>query len=104
VSEVRLPAAVVCFAVSVLACWFGGFAKLGYHLALLSIAVFPGALGIPFKSAVLSLAISLFLARKNLRMHWEVALSMFVAVSLCYARWTWCVGVFSETLRNIGGR
>ena len=94
----RLPSAIVCLGIGVLACWFGGFAKLGYNYALFSNAVFSSAVLILVKSTALSLAISLFLARKNLRMYWEVTLGVFAAVSLCYARWGWHVGVFHNML------
>jgi hypothetical protein len=104
VSEVRVPGAIVCLAVGVSACWFAGYAKLGYAYALFSNAVFAGGALILVKSAVLSLVISAFLARKNLRMYLEVSLGAFAAVSLCYARWAWHVGVFQNTLRHIGSR
>ena len=66
-------------------CWFSGFAKIGYKYPPFSDAVLSWAFLVLVKSASLSLGMSLFLARKNLRLYREVALGGFLAVSLCYA-------------------
>jgi hypothetical protein len=82
-------------------CWFGGFAEVGYKYPLFSDVVSSGAFLILVKSAALSIGLSLFLARKNLKLYWEVALALFWAISVCYARWAWHVGVFPDQLRSI---
>jgi len=72
--KLRLPAAIAFCCGGVLLCWFGGFAEVGYKYSLFSDGVLSGALLILLKSAGLSLGMSLFLARRNLRLYWEVAL------------------------------
>jgi len=96
----RLPGFVFCCCGGVLLCWYGGFAELGYKYALFSNAVLSAALLILAKSWCLSLGLSLFLARKNLSLYWEVALGGFLAISFCYARWAWHVGVFPSWLQG----
>lgn len=86
-SEMRLPAVIVGLGLGVLACWIGSFERLGYTYAFFSIVVLLGSVPILVKSAVLSLGISFFLARRNLRLYGEVTLGVFVATTLCYARW-----------------
>jgi hypothetical protein len=99
---IRLPAAVFfCFG-GILLCWYGGFARVGYRHSLFSEEVVSGALLILVKSAGLSLGLALFMARKNLKLYWEAALVLFLGISLCYARWSWHVGVFPIELRSIG--
>jgi hypothetical protein len=97
----RLPAAIAFCCSGVLVCWFGGFAEIGYKYSIFSDVVLSGAFLIILKSAGLSLGMSLFLARKNLRLYWEVALGVFLAISFLYARWAWHVGVFLDQLRSI---
>lgn len=104
VSETSLSEAVVCLAIGIAACWWGGFAEYGYRPTLFSFPVFSGAFDILLKSAALSLALALLLARKNLRMYWDVALGLFVVVAMTYARWAWHVGIFSGMLRKMSGR
>jgi len=99
-SKMRLPGAIAGCCGGLLACWFGGFAKVGYKYSLFSDVVFSGAFFILVKSAGLSLGLSLFLARKNLRLYWEIALGMFFVISLCFARWCWHVGVFPRYLSH----
>jgi hypothetical protein len=83
---------------SALICWYGAFARLGYKCSLLSNAVLVGTFLVIVKSVVLSLGLSLFLARKNLKLYWEVALVLFLTISIMYARWAWHVGVFPQWL------
>ena len=97
--KLHLPAAIAFCCGGVLIYWYGAFAKLGYKCPLFSGAVLSGTFLILVKSAGLSLGISLFLARKNLGLYWEIALSLFLGISLCYARWAWHVGVFPYILR-----
>jgi len=104
VPEVGLPDVIVCLVIGLSACWFGGFAEYGYNYPLLSFSVFSGALDILLKSAALTFALALLLARKNLRMYWDVALGLFVVVAIYYARWEWHAGVFSRLLRNMSRR
>ena len=93
-SEMGLRGAIACSCGGALLCWFGGFAKAGFKCPLFSDAILSGAFLILVKSASLSLGMSLFLARKNLRLYWEVALGGFPAVSLCCAHSAGHVGGF----------
>jgi hypothetical protein len=95
-----LPVALFCCCGGVLVCWYAGFAKFGYKYSLLSDAVVSGAFQILLQVAGLSLGMSLFLARKNLKLYWEIALSGFLMVSFGYARWAWHVGVFPHILHG----
>jgi hypothetical protein len=98
-SKMSPPAAIVGCCAGVLVCWFGAFAGVGYKHPFFSGVVLSGAFRILVKSAGLSLGMSLFLAKKNLRLYWEIAMRVFFVVSFCYARWCWHVGVFSDILR-----
>jgi hypothetical protein len=100
VPSMRLPGVIFCCCFGLLVCWFGGFAEVGYKYSLFSDVVLSGALLVLVKSAVLSLGLSLYLARNNLGMYWEIALGGFVAISICYARWCWHVGVFPQWLNH----
>jgi len=100
IPTLRLPAVIVCCCAGLLICWFAGFAEVGYRYSLLSDAVLSGAFLVFMKSGCLSLALSLYLSRKNLRMYWEIALGVFLSISICYARWCWHVGVFPRWLNH----
>lgn len=65
VPSMRLPAVLFCCCFGLLVCWFGGFAEVGYKYSLFSDVVLSGAFLVLVKSAVLSLGLSLYLARKN---------------------------------------
>jgi hypothetical protein len=97
-SKMPLSGAIFCCCGGVFVCWYAGFAKVGYKYSLFSDAVFSGAFQILLQVAGLSLGMSIFLARKNLKLYWEIAFSGFLAISLCYARWAWHVGVFPDIL------
>lgn len=99
-SQMTALAAVLCIWVGVFACWFGGFAKLGYKHAFFSAAVFSDAALILLQSASMSLGVSLFLVRKNLSLYWEAALGVFAGISVFYADWAWHVGVFWPEVRS----
>ena len=99
-SKMRLPAAILLGCSGVLLCWFGGFAKLGYQYSFFSNAVFSEAFQVLVKSAGLSLVLSLYLARKNPKLYWEIALGGFWGISICYARWCWHIGVFPSWLKG----
>jgi hypothetical protein len=98
--KMRLPGVIICCCGGLLICWFGGFAEVGYRYSPLTNVVLSGALRVFLKSACLSLILSLYLSRKNLRMHREVALGVFLAISIWDARWCWHVGVFSQWLKH----
>ena len=93
-SKMGRRGAIACSCGGVLLCWLGGFAKVAYKCPLFSDAVLYGSFQCLVKSASLSLGLSLFLARKNLRLYWEVALGGFLAISLCYAHSNGHVGGF----------
>jgi hypothetical protein len=100
IPSIEFPAVIVCCCLGILLCWFAGFAEVGYKYSLFSGVVFSGAFLVLVKSAVLSLGLSLYLARKNLEMYWSIALGGFVSISICYARWCWHIGVFPQWLKH----
>ena len=73
-SKLRMPlsSVIFCCSAGILLCWFAGFAKLGYQYSFFSGAVLSESFQVLVKSAGLSLALSLFLARKNLRLYREL--------------------------------
>jgi len=101
-STMTLRPAAVVGGIAVLFYWYGAFALFGYHRPPFSSEVLSGALFVLLKSACLSLALSLFLSRKNLGMYWEVSLGVFLGLSFIYSRWAYHVGVFHERLWGIG--
>jgi hypothetical protein len=100
VPSINFRGVLFCCCAGLLVCWFGGFARVGYRYPVFSHEVFSEAFLVVVKSAVLSLGLSLYLARKNLGMYWEIALGLFLAISICYARWCWHVGVFPQWLNH----
>jgi hypothetical protein len=93
-SKMGRRGAIACSCGGVLLCWLGRFAKVTYKSRSSRTRSFMGHSNCLVKSASLSLGLSLFLARKNLRLYWEVALGGFLAISLCYAHSNGHVGGF----------
>jgi hypothetical protein len=74
---------VGCWCIGLLLCWFGGWAKVHYQYSLFSDVVLRGAL----VCLIISLILSLVLARKNLHFHWKLASFTFVLMSMGVAGW-----------------